>query len=257
MSVFTGDSSTTGNHQTELTETTDDTHVGYLQQLVEAKGENWRNPEVLAKGKLESDLYISELKAKMSEMEKVLGEQDWSKQLLDQLRDKAASPTGANPGEPNKNNESGATTERNTNAAVSEDQISSLVELSLTKREQLNTQTQNLSLVDKQLEEAYGTEAEAVVVKKAKELGISTDRMKELAAESPSAFFSLIGEPKRAELVRREGSIRTEGVTFASSNERTWAYYRQLRKTNPKLYNSRQSQTAMMADRVRLGTGFY
>jgi len=257
MSVFTGEHLTTGDNQQGNTGTTDDTNAGYLKKLVEAKGEQWSNPEVLAKGKLEADQYISELKGRLAELEKVQGEQDYSKQLLEQLRDKAAEPIAAKPEVPNNNSQNGTEQKRDTNAELSEEAINRLVEKSLTAREQRATQTQNLTAVDNQLEESFGTEATSVVAKKSVELGISVERMKEIAAESPSAFFTLIGEKPKVPPVLRQGSLRTEGVNFNSSGERNWNYYQKLRKSNKATYRSSVVQKQMMEDRARLGDTFY
>ena len=256
MSVFTEGTATEQSTQPEqqTTETTQP-QESYVAKLVEAKGENWKDPEVLAKGKLEADNYISELEKQLSQMREDMSKQDYAKTLLDQLQNKAADSITANTAMPNNNNTDG-TMEGNTSLSPSEDDLKSLVEQTLTQREKENTVKQNLALVDQELEKSYGTEARATIEKKSRELGISIERMQEIASESPTAFFSLIGEPKKSFSPMVQGSVRTEGVNMQASTERDWSYYQKLRRENKNLYYTPKVQQQLMEDKVRLGDRF-
>lgn len=256
MSVFTEGAVTEQSTQTEQ-ETTETTQPqeSYVAKLVEAKGENWKDPEVLAKGKLESDRYISELETQLAQMREDLSKQDYTKELLDRLQNKAAEPTTAKPAMP-KENDIGGTTEENTLSGRSEADLKSLVEKTLTERERENTVKQNLAFVDQELEKSFGTDARAAVQKKAEELGISLQRMQEIAAESPNAFFSLIGEPKKNFNPMVQGSVRTEGVNMQASTDRNWQYYQKLRRENRNLYYTPKIQRQLMEDKSRLGDKF-
>ena len=72
----------------------------YLQKLVEAKGENWKDPEVLAKGKLEADGYIKTLEEQLAQMREDLKKQEYQAQvpkvwtLKYPVRDPAKRPSG-------------------------------------------------------------------------------------------------------------------------------------------------------------------
>jgi hypothetical protein len=256
MSVFTEGAATEQSTQTEQ-QTTEATQPeeSYVAKLVEAKGENWKNPEVLAKGKIESDRYISELETQLTHMREDLSKQDYAQKLLDRLQDKAAEPTAAKTVMSNNNNIGGAS-EENTLSKTSEEDLKSLVEKTLTEREEQNTVKQNLAFVDQELEKSFGTDAQAAVEKKAEELGISLHRMQEIASESPDAFFSLIGEPKRNFNPMVQGSVRTEGVNMQASTDRNWGYYQKLRRENKNVYYTPKVQQQLMEDRMRLGDKF-
>ncbi len=256
MSVFTEGTATEQTTQPEqqTTETTPP-QDSFVAKLVEAKGENWKDPEVLAKGKLEADNYISELERQLNQMREDMSKQDYAKSLLDQLQNKAAEPTTAKTAMPNNNN-NGGTTDGNTNPNLSEDDLKSLVEQTLTAREQENTVKQNLAVVDQELEKSFGTDAKAVIQKKAEELGMSLQRMQDIAAESPTAFFALIGEPKKSFNPLVQGSVRTEGVNMQVSTERDWSYYQKLRRENRNLYYTPKIQRQLMDDKMRLGEKF-
>ena len=255
MSVFTESSPTTDTPQPELQATQETKPVeSYVTKLAEAKGDNWKDPEVLAKGKIEADSHIEQLERQLSEMKEDLGKQDYAKQLLDELQNKAADPTTANTAMPN--NDNGGTVQENTNSNVSEADLKSLVEKTLSERDKESVIKQNLNLVDQELESSFGTEALNRVKEKSKELGISMQRLQEVASESPSAFFSLIGEPKKDFKPMVKGSVRTESVNMQSSSERNWKYYQNLRRENRNLYYSSKIQQQILQDKQRLGEQF-
>lgn len=253
--VFTTDSTATTqenqNNETQGQETPQ--QESFLDKLVQAKGENWRDPETLAKGKLEADGYIKTLEDQLSQMREDMKKQDYQAQILEQLQNKAAESTTANTVEPNNN---GSINEQNTTGVVNEETLKSLVEQTLTQREKDNTVQQNLTQVDMELDKSFGTEATATVEKKAKELGMSMERLRDIAAESPSAFFTLMGEPQKTFNPMVSGSVRTEGVNMQASSERNWEYYQKLRRENRNLYYTPKVQQQMFADQQRLGDKF-
>ena len=161
--VFTDESPTKETDQIEQTQEDTQTQESYLQKLVQAKGENWSDPEVLAKGKLEADGYISNLESQLTELREELKKQDYSKTLLDQLQEQAADPTTAKLEEPSNNS---STNSQNTTASLSEDDLKSLVEKTLSEREKGTAVANNLSLVDQELEKSFGTEAKTKVSNK-------------------------------------------------------------------------------------------
>ena len=252
--VFTDSAATAQTEQTtEQTQLETSPQESYVQKLVEAKGENWKDPEVLAKGKLEADGYIKTLEDQLAQMREDMKNQDYQAQILEQLQNKATESTAVNNEVPNNN---GDISTQNTTASVDEETLKSLVEQTLTQREKDNTVQQNLSQVDKELESSFGTEAAATVQKKAQELGMSMDRLRDIAAESPSAFFTLIGQPQKTFSPMVQGSVRTEGVNMQASTERDWSYYQKLRRENRNLYYSPKVQQQMFQDKARLGEKF-
>lgn len=252
--VFSDSAATAQTEQTnEVQGQENQPQESFLDKLVKAKGENWKDPEVLAKGKLEADGYIKNLEDQISQLREDLAKQDYSAQILEKLENKAAEPTTANTQEPINN---GSIDAQNTTEVVNEETLKGLVEKTLTEREKQNTVQQNLSQVDRELENSFGTEAAATVQKKAEELGMSMERLRDIAAESPSAFFTLIGEAQKPLSPMVAGSVRTEGVNMQASNVRDWKYYQNLRRENRNLYYSPKVQQQMFADQQQLGDKF-
>jgi hypothetical protein len=124
--VFTDSAATAQTEQvTEQTQQETAPQESFLQKLVEAKGENWKDPEVLAKGKLEADGYIKTLEEQLATMREDMQKQDYQAQILEQLQNKAAETTTAQPATPNNN---GSTETQDTTASLSENDLESLVE---------------------------------------------------------------------------------------------------------------------------------
>lgn len=255
MSVFSEEAQPNAPQETEQTTETTEPTESYVAKLVEAKGENWKDPEVLAKGKLEADRYISELEAQMNQLREDLKKEDYAEKILQEIRNKATESNTVNQSLPN--NDTVGTAEDDTpQSSLSEEDLKSLVEKTLTEREVQNTVAQNLKVVDEELVKQYGTEAQKTIAKKSEELGISMDRMKEIASESPTAFFALIGEGKKNFNPMVNSSVRTEGVNLQPSTERDWNYYQKLRRENRDLYYTPKVQQQLMQDKLRLGEKF-
>ena len=204
---------------------------------------------------MEADAYIKNLEDQLSQMRDDLGKQDYAAKLLQQLEGRASASTTDKPLASNTNT-SGTVTEGHTNLAVSENDLKSLVEKTLTERELQATANQNISAVDSKLQDMYGTEASKVLLNKSKELGISLERMQNLASESPSAFFTLLGEKQESFKPMTQGSVRTDGVAMQSSSQRDWSYYQKLRRENRNEYYSPKVQQQLMEDKMRMGDKF-
>lgn len=254
MSVFTTTEGT--NTQTPTTTPTGENQTtdSFVQKLVQAKGENFSDPEVIAKSKLEADTFIENLERQNKELREDLSKQEYAKTLLEQLQDKATKTTTVNPVEAN----TGSTvTEGDTKPTVSENDLESLISETLSKREKEAKELSNLQQVDKKLDELYGTEADGTIEKKAAELGLTKEYLKTMAADSPAAFFTLIGEeaPKVSNPVT-QSTVNTAGV-YNQTSERDYNYYSKIRRENPSAYYSPKVQREMTLDAERLKDKFY
>ncbi len=239
---------TTGQdgNQTQQTQTQED----WLAKIVEVKGEAFKDPQVLAKSKLESDNYIKQLESQLTDLRTELSKEEAAKKLLAELQSRRQDPNA------NSVPKQGETNPSDTKPVLSEDEIQRLVEEALSKRETTQTAQQNAKMVQDQLTQKYGTEAKAHVEKKARELGMSFERLSNLAAESPTAFMTLIGEPKTEFKAPVTGTINTAAGNFNNPTERDWTYYQNLRRTDKTLYFNPKTQQQMMQDKMRLGDRF-
>ena len=234
-------------NQTQPTQTNED----WLAKIVEVKGEKFKDPQVLAKSKLESDNYIVELERQLKEMREEVVKQDYASKLLDKLDNKGADTT-----KPNSPVNQGGTDTSDTKPVISEDVIKTLVEQTLSKREAQNSAAQNAEIVRTELVSKYGTEAKGFVEKKARELGMTYERLSEIAQESPNAFFTLVGEAKKDFKPLTQGTINTSAASFQAPSERNWSYYQDIRRKNKRLYYDPKTQQQLIQDKQRLGDRF-
>ena len=226
------------------------TNESFVAQLV-GEGKKFKDLEALAKGKLEADRHIGEITKTLDELRAELAKQDYAKSLLESMNKGSETRTE----QPPPNNPSPSNTENTTQSASD---IESLVEKVITEKERNRTVSQNISVVGEEMERQFGDKAGQILKSKSQELGMSIDRLKEIAAESPTAFFQLIGvnAQKKATNTVTQSSVRSE--TFNSnSQDRDFDYYQKIRKENRSLYYSPKIQNMMLQDRERLGSRFY
>lgn len=227
----------------------------YIDRIVAAKGENWRDPETLAKGKLESDSYIAQLEKEMETLRSEVGKAKTVESLLEALKGGATEATNVTP----QNTNGGGVQNDNTNQPVTEDALKRLVEQTITERERSATSAQNIESATKTMVDKFGTEAAAVVQKRAAELGMNEEALKGLAAQSPNAFLALMGEaPAKDTGSNFSGSTetRTENTTFNNSGEKDFKYYMEMRRKQPHVFYTPAVQRQMFADKQRLGDRF-
>lgn len=252
MTYFTGEATT--QQQATPAPDQEDSDKDYLEELVQSKGENWKDPKEIAKGYIHSQRHIQQLEEELKAIREQAKQTDYMKEVLDRLDQKISPPSSE---DKSGQKDTGGTNEDGTPAVNDVEKIKELVLSTLTEQEQKNTAAQNLQETDRKLTELFGTEAAKHVERRRAELGMSKDMLEGIAAESPSAFLSLMGAPKQKETNQNPGtpSMRTEG-NLTQTNERNWAYYQKLRKENPKLYRSPRIQNQMLADKLRLGDAF-
>lgn len=223
----------------------DDNQESFVKKLVESKGDNWSNPEVIAKGKLEADALIVQQKEQIAELTTKLSEQDYSKKLLDQLQSKVAEPQ-----QPVVTQQEDPSKEDTT---LEVGKIEDLVKQSLDKHEKEKIEASNVAVVEKAMREKFGDKAEAIVQAKAQEMGVSVAFLGSIASQSSEAFLRLVGTETKTESGHTSQNNVNTGTGFSSSNERNYAFYENLRKTDSVKYWSKEVQDEMLQDRLRLG----
>lgn len=249
-SATTDSTNVSTTNETQQTQTKE----SFVDHLV-GDGKKFRDLEALARGKLEADKHISEITKTLDELRAELAKQDYAKNLLEQMS--KGSETGAE--QPPPVTTSSSNTENTTQSASD---FEALVEKVITAKEKSKTASQNISVVGEEMQKQYGDKTADVLKAKSLELNMSLDRLKEIAAESPTAFFQLIGVKKMGEKtststgVTTQSTIRSENFN-SYSQDRTFEYYQKMRKENRSLYYSPKIQNSMLQDRERLGDRFY
>lgn len=251
MSYFTGsDDQSDQNTQEQQDNQTDD----WLAKVAEAKGENWKDPNVVAKGYIESQRFIDQLKAELDEARSANQKNDYMEEILAKLDSRTQQPSGGE----GESSTSASTEDTGNQPGVSVDQIKTLVKETLTQQEQERTAAQNLAEADRQLTELFGTEAKATVETRASQLGLSKDRLQEIASESPSAFLALMGQaPSKEANTVTQNRANTAAGFETGAGRKNWAYFQKMRREDPKRYRTSQTQNEMLQEREKQGDRFY
>jgi len=231
-------------------QTTGQQGSSFVELLVKEKGEQWKDPEVIAKGKVEADNFIKELQTQIEEMRKDLGQQDYAKSLLTKLQEQKPQP-------PANGKPEGTSGSESSDTKLDASELEAFIEQALTKREKQMTSTQRLAETDAKLQEMFGTEASKVVQSKAQELGMSVTRLQEIASESPSAFFKLIGEEEKQQSNSLPKGTLNTSAAFTASSTRNNEFYQKMRREKPSEFWSVKVQRQMLEDRKGLGDKFY
>jgi hypothetical protein len=234
--------------ETDLSQQQTDDNIA---KVIAAKGDTWSDPNVMAKGYLSSQEHIMTLEAENAQLKEGASKNDYMKEVLDRIEAGKAKPTDGEPATKLQ-----VSTETADNQSVTVEQIKGLVTEALTENEATNTANQNLVETKAQLTKAFGTEAQAKINARTTELGMTKERMDQLASESPTAFMSLMGEaPVKQQNTQLESALNsTDALTQPS--QRNWAYYQKMRKENPTVYRTPKLQAQMMEDYASMGEGF-
>lgn len=162
---------------------TEEVNTNVFEEISKTVGKNYSDKDAVIKALQEKDNFIEQLKNENQtfgeKLDKVLNKLDESRNaesVLNELTKKEEKKT-----------------DDNTSQAVDEDKIASLIQEHLTKSQRQQTAEQNLRQVNDTIRKHFGDNAAQTLKQKAASLGMSVDRLKEIASESPTAAFNLLG----------------------------------------------------------------
>lgn len=235
-----------------------DPNKNWLEELV-GEGKKFKDPNELARGKAEADAFIERLKREQEELRTELNTRLTLEQYLDKMGSNAnQNQNGRSDPPPNEPNGDGS----NTTALKPED-IERLIETKVSEREKQRIQSQNRAEVKQKLTEAFGNDYISKLKEVGGALGLSAERLDEMAAESPKAFLKLVGADTAPQNQQRKPDslfVPPTGQTTQTrtvSGDRTKSYYDTLKKNDPKNYWSAAVQNQMHKDALRLGENFF
>lgn len=134
--------------------------------------------------------------------------------------------------------------------------------LEKTNREQ--KVAKNVNEVSQKLVDVYGSaeKANQAVKTRADELGVSLSFLMDMAAQSPKALYAQLGlDTQVRNTPTATGSVNPAALAAinpsAAVQPGTYKFYEQMRKENPKLYNSPRVQLQMHKEAVELGEKFF
>lgn len=174
--------------------------VDIFAEISTATGKNYPDSEAVIKALTAKDSFIEELKNENAETRSLvdnlatkLEESTNAQKVLDELKNRPEN-TDAQPSQ-----------------TVNKDEITNLFNELVSSRETEQRVKKNLDTVNESLVSRYGDKARDEFSNKAKELGLSVEKFKELASESPQAVLAYF--PKK-EIVG--GAAPTDGLRNAA-----------------------------------------
>lgn len=219
-----------------------DPNKTYFEQLV---GENakFKDQESLAKGKYEADMYVKILERQLdqtrNEWQRDRDENSTRAKLQD-LLDKLSN-TNLNANTP--------ATETNT-PPFDLTQLDNLVTSKLEERERTRKEQENFTKVQKELTEKFGNKLNDHL----QGLGLDGKSAAQIAKTNPDLLLKALGTVQQQPF--QSPPRNSSGFTPNPPQQRTWSYYQEQFKKNPKLYSDVKINTQMQKDYVALGAAF-
>lgn len=218
--------------------------------------EKWKakTPEEVLNAKVESDLYIKTLTARMDDLTAdhlKLMEESKAKAQLQDLIDRMENQGKGEQSQDNQRRE-------DVQPPIKPEDIERMVLDKLSQADQRKIKENNFNLVKAKLRENLGDNHQEILKQRREELGLTQEFADELARSHPNVFFktfSLDEQHREGFNPPPRGSVRPS--TFAARQPvRDWNYYQELKKANPRLYLDPKIAVQMHEDAIALGDKF-
>lgn len=237
----------------------DNTNTGNLNfddvTLETLVGENqkYKSADELAKAYANAEAYLNKMKADLAAKEVQI---ETLKDIATNKNINSNSPSEPKP-EPKVEHQpvgnDGNKNEKDINEIIRE-QFSALTE------EQ--KRSANVNQAAETMKNFFGSsdKARQAVLDKAAEMNVSVDWLMDVAARSPDAMYRLMGVEAKPRSQNMPGidvvsDVRTR--VNPGNGEKNFRYFEEIRKSNPKLYYSRDIQSQMFAAAKSMGRSFY
>lgn len=227
-----------------------DPNKDYLSELV-GEGKKFQTPEELARGKAESDLFISRITEENKQLRDELKTRASLQEFLDRQEEERKKPNLTTP----SNHDDQQITEPNT---LTKETVESLVQEALGTFNRKSQEERNLDTVLETLTNQFGPNVQQIIQARAQELGLGKNYLTNLAKEQPKAFLALMGVEKSPtpETPRQPATARTHPNSL-SPNKKNFAYYEEIRKKDFAKYSSAQIHNEMLKALSEQGDDFY
>lgn len=218
----------------------------------------WKDKPVeeLLKAKVEADLFINNLTKRQDdlnrdylEMKKQLDATASLQELRDQILN-AKTTSNSDYTQANEGNESQYTQTQHKTEPVD---IKKEFETLYAQTREAERKLENTTKVMSTLKDRFGSNFQQVL----RDTGLSDNRIREIAAESPDAIYRLVGLNQQQETF--QSPVRNTQNSFVPKKQqkRDWDYYQEMKKTNPILYLDPKIAVQMHNDAIEQGDAFY
>lgn len=225
-----------------------DPSKNYLEELV-GEGKKFQTPAELARGKAESDLFISRLLQEKEEMRNELTTRIKYEEFLDKLN--SVKPQSNTPQEPPEGER------RQDTSALSPEELERFVMSKINQLDVQKTATQNLNIVEDKLRQVYGPNASQKLRQQAQELGMSEDELKNLASRNPKALFKLLGVDEQRPVDRFTTPPNSQISALPQGGKRGKSFYDEIFNKDRDRYFSASVQKEIFETMKTMGIEEY
>jgi hypothetical protein len=220
-----------------------DSEKDYFTELV-GEDKKFKTPQDLARGKVESDAFIEQIKRENAELRGELGTRIKYEEFIDKLN---SLPQGSIPdnqqGEPPKDV-----------SVMSPQEIERLVEQKLSQKDQQNTVDRNIDSVKAELLKNFGPNFAQHLSRQTTELGMTQEQMYALAASSPKSVYKLLGIGEdRPRNTMFDTPPRSSIMSAPNVGKRGYSYFEDIRKKDMSSYFSPKTQNEMFSRIKEMG----
>lgn len=226
----------------------------YFSELV-GEGKKFKDEKALARGKYEADQTIEHFKKIQDEMRKDL--------LEAQAREKAGATLQEiydRLDKAQKTEHTSSTPNVNTSpTSLTPDEVKNLSRKEYLQLMAEQKEKENFDKVQVKLRERLGPNFQASLNEQREALGLTAEEINAMAKRSPEVFFRTFGLNQQPQQDNFNAPPRNtqRNDTFAPRTEkRTWAWYQELKKRDPKAYWDPKIVTQRLKDAQDLGPEF-
>lgn len=224
----------------------------YYPELV-GEGKKYKTNVDAARAIMEKDLFIKRMTSEAQELRNSLAERVKLEELTERLSKLAKSP-----GSDSEQQTTNGTNTTVVTPSITPEQIDELLDKRLAEKEKQRSEASNLQSVTQKLIQKFGTNYSSRLNDEAGKLGMTPQQLEQVAATNPAAFLRLVG----AEDTKQTNTLfnppkGTESTFTPKSGERTASWYKELKKTDPIRYASREITIQKHNDAQRIGEAFF
>lgn len=238
-----------------------DPNRDWLQEYV-GEGKKFKDPAALARAKAESDAFIARLQKETEGLRNELS----TRIKLEEFMDRMNSQNSSGAHQATQTAGQGNLEDGTASNATSPDDIEKLIEQRLAAREAEAARKRNLEAAKAKLQETLGPDYATELEARTEALGLTKEFVANLAGTQPKALFALLGiDGQQTQQNRQQdglfaaprSSVNTSGLGTTGTQEKNWGYYEKIRKQNPAVYWSSQTQKELHSQAAKLGERFY
>lgn len=231
----------------------------FLDQYV-GEGKKYKTPEDLAKAYANADKHIPALEGELKSMRELQTKQ------FEQLYERINSRPQQDKDDQNDRDDGNTNRETppNGNTKADEDDLNTRIKRVLDETNQEGVAKRNAAESQRILEEQFGgvEGAKEAVIKRARELDVSPQFLADAAFRSPNALMNLMGiDPNKRSTNTPSSRSDVNQQAFGNQNSGprpgTYAFYRNLQRTDLRSYMSPRIQNQMMKDALEKGQDFF